>query len=113
MGTIAIGKFYRERTLTGHYAERLMDDYMFKNYSDKEERRDKIIKELLFLAPSHDFQVDFHIAKNMMLPVEEMTSEEFIDTSLLIDNLINAFKQKIICQYVKEDYYLPLFRLYL
>lgn len=113
LGTLKIGKYYRERTLTGHYAETLMYEYMFKNYPDKEERTDNIIGKLLFMSPAHDFQIDFHMAKEMKLPVFEMTSNEFQDTNLLIKILIKGFKNKEICKYIKEGHHLPFFRLYI
>lgn len=112
VGALNIGMFFRERTLTGHYAEVLLDDYMFNGRTDKVEKRNNIIRKLLFECPSHDFHIDYHIAKKWGLPVEEMTTEESDLTKALVSQLRKLEERGIICKYIEKKYKLPFFRLY-
>lgn len=107
-----IGKFYRARTLTGHYAEMLLDDYMFNGFSDKTERRNFIIRQLLFECPTHTFQIDFHMAEKWKLPVEEMEVKESDLTKELVSELRRLTKKGVICKYIGKRYKLPFFILY-
>src|SRR6266567_7956290 len=63
VGALKVGKYFRERTLTGYYAEELLDTYMFANLSDKVERREDLINKLLFNAPAHFFHLDYHLCR--------------------------------------------------
>ena len=43
VGALKVGEYYRTRTLTGHYAEKLLDDYMLAGVPNARGRRDTII----------------------------------------------------------------------
>ncbi|SRR5579885_1808662 len=55
---INVGRYYRERTLTGYYSERLLNDYMFADNADRVNISNRIIRELLFNYPAHEFYLD-------------------------------------------------------
>lgn len=107
-----VGKFFRERTLTGYYAERLLDDYMLANRSNKETLRNSVIGKILFEFPSHEYEMDFHICHTLGLPVKEMELEEFDKTMLLVSILDELTEAEVICRDLEAGYKLPFFRLY-
>lgn len=109
-GAINLGQVFRARTLTGHYAEKLLLDYMLKSDPDKIEKMNTIIATLLFKCPSHDFIIDFHLAKDMELVVDEMEPQESELTKELIDYLRK--KGDIICKYKGEKAYFPFIKLF-
>lgn len=113
VGALNIGKFFRERTLTGHYAEVLLDDYMFATMTDKVEKSINVIRQLLFECPSHEFEIDYHLAKRWDLPVTEMETKESDLTKALVTALKNLEIEGTICKYVESEYKVPFFRLYL
>jgi len=112
VGALNVGYFYRERTITGHYANRLLIDYMLVNKLNKKDLASRIIQTLLFEMPSHNFSMDFHICQEMSLPVEEMADDESDMTKQLVYELTNAAQDGIICREVANNYKLPYFRLY-
>lgn len=112
VGALDVGRFYRERTLTGHYAERLLDDYMFARHPNKVVLRNEIIRKLLFEMPSHHFAMDFHICRAIKLPVEEMSEQESDMTKETISTLDDLTRAELICRDVDKDYKVPFFRLY-
>lgn len=113
VGTLNLGKLFRERTITGYYANTLLKNYMLKNHTDKNERTKEIIQKLLFDAPSHQFSIDYHLAKEWGLEVSEMAEEESNLTKGIINLLREARNKGIICKYIKENYRLPFFKIYL
>ena len=52
VGALQVGKFFRERNVTGFYAKELLGTYMFSNFSDSIERTDDLVQNLLHGAPS-------------------------------------------------------------
>jgi len=44
VGALRVGKYYRERSLTGHYAQILLDAYMFASLPDGKDRRNGVIQ---------------------------------------------------------------------
>lgn len=114
---INIGKFYREKNLTGFYARRLMLDYMFENKLNKKELTDNIIKNILYENPSHDFRMDYNICKMLELPVERMEDKEYKICKKLILKLQELTIANVICMNIDNDddnsnYKLPYIRLY-
>lgn len=107
-----IGKYFRERMMTGHYAQVLLDNYLLAERKDKIEKRKQIINKLLFESPSHDFDIDYHITQEWMMPVGQMTTTESDSTKKLIECLDKLTEDKIICEYVSEGYRMPFFKLY-
>ena len=57
VGALTVGRYYRERTVTGQYAEILLDNYMFKGVSNGLDRRTSVIQHFLFMAPAHEFHL--------------------------------------------------------
>jgi hypothetical protein len=111
--SLNIGRFWRARTLTGYYAEVLLLDYMFVNYPNKEDLKNKIIRALLWEYPTHDFRMDFHICKRLGFPVKEMGVDESDKTKALVDGLKQLAHQGVICRDIGDTYKAPFIRLYL
>jgi hypothetical protein len=107
-----VGLFFRERTLTGHYAKRLLNDYMLRDALNKDHLGDEIVTQLLFEMPSHLFEMDYHILKEIRLPVEEMNEHDSDMAKELVRILDGLTRSQVICKDVSEDYKMPFFRLY-
>lgn len=112
IGAIDIGSFFRERELTKYYAEILLSDYMLKDIPDKQKIIDHIINMMVFKFPSHEFEVDYNIAKRIGLIVENMSIDLSDKTKSLIKLLEEAMQNDLICRYIGDEYRLPFFRLY-
>jgi len=112
VGALNVGRFFRERTLTGHYADRLLKDYMLSGRLNREHLSQEIIRKLLFEMPSHSFEMDYHICKEIGLPVEEMSEQESDITKELITMLEALTRTQTICKDIEKDYKMPFFRLY-
>ncbi len=112
IGAINIGSFFRERELTKYYAEILLSDYMLKDIPDKEKIIDYIIEMMVFKFPSHEFEIDYNIAKRLKLVVENMPIDLSDKTKSLIKLLEEAMENGLICRYMGNRYRLPFFRLY-
>jgi len=112
VGALDVGRFYRERTLTGHYAERLLNDYMFSGQLNREELSNDIISKLLFAMPSHHFEMDYHILKEIKLPVREMPEQESEITKAIVEILEVLTRAQVICRDIGDDYKMPFIRLY-
>lgn len=115
---LGIGSLYRMSKLTGHYAHRLMYDYMFEKHSNKQAMANKIANSLLRQFPSHNFVLDFHMAQNIGLPVREMNEDESDKTKSLVLLLDELTRQEVICRDIGidsegETLKSPFFRLYL
>ena len=112
IGSINIGIFFRERELTKYYAEILLDAYMLNGIPDINEKIKHIVNMLVFKFPSHQFEIDYHIANKIGLVVDEMPTELSDKTKSLIKLLELAKKDEKICKYVGDEYMLPYFRVY-
>ena len=109
---ITVGKYFRERTLTGHYAQELLDNYMFKGVPNSRDRRNRVISGLLFKAPAHEFILDYHLCKNMDLEVKEMSVEESDLTKNVVESLGDLTKSGVICQNLSDSLKMPFIRFY-
>jgi hypothetical protein len=112
VGALNVGRFFRERTLTGHYAFRLLHDYMFGSEPNKKSLSENISNQILFEFPSHDFDMDYHICKELGLPVFEMTETESDKTKSLVNKLDALSENDVICRRITDTYKSPFFRLY-
>ncbi len=115
VGPTNIGRFYREKDLTGHYAQRLMLDYMFQELPDRLTLADEITSKLLTGFPSHDFSLDYHMCKGIRLPVVEMKEKESKSTKALVSLLDTLSEEEIVCQNTERNgtrYKAPFIRLY-
>jgi hypothetical protein len=113
VGALNVGRFFRERTLTGHYAIRLLIDYMFANEANKVSLSQQISNQFLFEFPAHAFDMDYHICREIGLPVFEMDENESDMTKCLVNKLDELSENGIICQRITDKYKSPFFRLYL
>jgi hypothetical protein len=115
---LGVGTLYRVKDLTGHYAFRLMYDYMFSEHSNRQVIAQKITDSLLREFPSHSFILDYHMSDLTGLPVKEMNEEESEKTKALVDFLDQLVIQGAICGDIgmsEEDGEIlksPFFRLY-
>lgn len=109
---LKVGKYFRERTLTGHYAEELLDTYMFGRVPNSEDRRNRVINGLLFRAPAHEFHLDYHLCKKMELEVKEMSVDESDLTKSIVELLRDLTKSGIICQNLSDSLKMPFIRFY-
>lgn len=100
---LGIGSLYRTSSLTGHYAHRLMYDYMFSEHSNREVMAQNIASQILQMFPSHAFILDYHMAFLLGLPVKEMNEEESEKTKSLVNLLDNLATRGIICRDIGQD----------
>ena len=112
VGALTVGRYYRERTVTGQYAEILLDHYMFNGVSDGLDRRNGVIKHFLFLAPAHEFHLDYGLCSTWHLDVEQMSTVESDLTKKVVNLLRIATSNGIICQRLNNDVRMPFIRLY-
>ena len=109
VGAMQVGKYYRERMLTGHYAETLLDSYMFSGCTDKAQRRKDVIQKFLFGAPAHDFHLDYHLCADWRLRVEEMpTTESDLAKGVLLQ-LNELASAGVICENLSHSQRFPYF----
>jgi hypothetical protein len=107
VGALRVGKYYRERSLTGHYAQILLDMYMFAEVSDGKDRRNDVIRDFLYGAPAHEFHLDFHLCRNWRLNVERMKTTESDVTKQVVDTLDAATDEGLICRKLNRDIRMP------
>ena len=112
VGPMQVGKYYRERGLTGQYAETLLDSYMFANHADREQRRKDVIRKFLFGAPAHDFHLDYHLCTEWGLEVKEMPTVESDLTKEVLFRLNALVSQGMICENLSHRDRLPYFGWY-
>lgn len=112
VGPLQVGKFFRERTLTGHYAQELLDTYMFAGLSDGADRRNNVIQHFLNRAPAHDFHVDYHLCSRWGLKVAEMETTESDLAKGVTTTLNELMEVGLICKPVSGRRREPFFRLY-
>jgi hypothetical protein len=112
VGALQVGKFFRERMLTGHYAEQLLDKYMFRAALDGHDRRNSVINNFLRRAPSHEFHLDYHMCLAWGLDVAEMTTGESDLAKGVTTTLNELVDARIICPNISGHRRLPFFKLY-
>ncbi len=112
VGALDIGRYYRARTLAGHYAEELLDRYMFAGKPNAKGRRNKVISNLLFQAPSHQFHLDYHMGSNLGLVISEMSTDESDATKSVISTLNQFAYSGVICQNITDDKKMPFIAFY-
>ena len=88
-----IADTYRESRVAGRHAKMLLQQYMLQNSS--EETISAVLEQLTTQAPSHDWRIDYHIAKEIGLKVKRMDEE----TSDMTKNL----SKQILCEFVTGD----------
>jgi hypothetical protein len=112
VGALQVGKFFRERNVTGFYAKELLGTYMFSNFPDRVERTDDLVQNLLHGAPSHYFHLDYHLCKNWKVVIEEMCSQESDLAKKVVEELENLTTSGVICQRLSRKRRMPFFGFY-
>ncbi len=112
VGALRVGKYYRERSLTGHYAQILLDAYMFADALDGKDRGANVINRFLFGAPAHEFHLDFHLCKNWHLNVQRMPTVEYDETVKVVDYLDAMTDKGIICHKLNRAIRMPFIHFY-
>lgn len=112
VGALKVGEYYRARTLTGHYAQELLDSYMLADTPNAVGRRDQIIRQLLFEKPSHDFHLDYHMCQEAGLKVTQMGSSESDATKEVVRTLQRLARREQICLPLTDNLRLPFIAFY-
>ena len=112
VSALQVGKYFRERMLTAHYAEELLDTYMFPKFADAKERRDDIVRNFLFGAPSHQFHIDYHLCTRWRLPVEEMPTAESVLVKKAVEKMNDLAGSGMICARLSRYQQMPFFQFY-
>jgi len=112
VGAMEVGKYYRERNLTGLYAQTLLDAYMFAGFLDKEQRRKDVIAHFLFGAPAHEFHLDYHLCSDWGLQAVEMPTEESDLAKDVLKELHGLAGLQTICGHLSNQERLPYFGWY-
>ncbi len=107
VGALRVGEYYRARTLTGHYAEELLDSYMLAGKPNIKGRRDLIIRSLLFGKPAHQFHLDYHMCCAAGLEVGEMDTSESDTTKDAVRTLARLSRAERICLPITDDLQQP------
>lgn len=109
---LQVGKFFRERVLTGHYAEELLDSYMFPPFKDALDRRNRVVHNFLFASPAHEFHIDYHLCRKWGLAVEEMPTVESDFAKSILDKLHGLASGNTICPRLSRYSRLPFSNFY-
>jgi hypothetical protein len=112
IGALSVGKYFRERNLTGNYAQELLDSYMLPSHLDAKHRSQSLVHNFLFGAPSHHFHLDYHLCRKLGLVVHEMSTDEFDRAKRCIEVLESLAESSVICQRISPALRLPFFRFY-
>jgi len=81
---IDLGSFYRNSTISVLYSVKLMTNYLFSDLKNRHEKAAEIAHKLTNDIPAHDFVLDYHMCKDIGLPVDELRE----DVSDMIRNIV-------------------------
>lgn len=112
IGALKVGKYFRERTLTGHYAEELLSGYMFRTRPDREFCCREVISNFLFGAPGHDVHLDLRLARRWGLAVEQMATRESDFVKSVVEVLDQLAGNQAICKRVSGNERQPFVAFY-
>lgn len=107
VGALNIGRFYRERTVTGEYARVLLEDYMVRDEHNMATLVNGALQKFLYEAPAHEFHMDFHLLRRIGLPVVESSVQESDISRAVVDLLRDAAEAQIVCRPMSEYYSMP------
>lgn len=110
---LEVGDIFRSRTLTAHYADKLLTDYMFGDLppNHKKEQKNYVINQLVFGFPTHEFEIDYNIAKDLRLHVSKLSTTESNLAESIIDILNVETENGNICRYLGEDLRMPYYQI--
>jgi hypothetical protein len=112
VGALQVGKYFRERVLTGFYAEELLGKYMFGKHLDKQERWRHVIENFLMGAPGHEVHLDYHLSRKWGLEVCEMRTEESDLAKTVAATLEELARHQVICSWLSRSERMPLIQFY-
>jgi hypothetical protein len=112
VGAMEIGKYYRERNLTGRYAQTLLDSYMFAGFLNRDQRRKDVITHFLFGAPAHEFHLDYHLCSDWGVEAVEMPTDESDLAKDVLKELLDLADSQTICKHLSNTERLPYFGWY-
>lgn len=104
---MTVGKYFRERTITGYYAEILLDSYMFKGVPDAKRKRISVIRHLLFEAPSHQLHMDYHLCLSRGLVVKQLHTDISVLCKNIVDELDKLTQEGLICNGLSQTAHIP------
>lgn len=113
---INIGALYRRSEITGRYAKRLLTDYMFRSHPNRDRTSESIATRLVKDFPSHGFALDFHMCRDLGLPVGEAPDAISDNGKRIVEALGELTVKGVICRDVGNrrgrTYKAPFIRLY-
>lgn len=112
VGALQLGKFYRERLLTGHYAEELLGTFMFGKRLDRGDRCNRVITNFLLGAPGHEVHLDLGLAAKWGLVVEGMETEESDLAKGVASTLEQLAAAEVICPWLPRSERMPFIAYY-
>ncbi|MBV9178889.1 MAG: hypothetical protein JO297_17820 [Nitrososphaeraceae archaeon] len=111
-----VGRIYRERKLSAHYSQRLLETYMFKDHPQAQKIAQHIFTSLVVGFPDHHCNMDYNMCKNLGLKAEKMSDEEYDASRDIIMSLNRSVEKGLICNEVEgeeqEGHIEPFIRLY-
>ena len=112
VGALDLGYLFRNRELASEYSRVLLLEYMLKGQHDADSICEKTIRGFLHRAPSHEFHMDFHLARKFGLPVHEMSTRESDAAKAVVRSLREGAKNNVICKPLRPDYSAPFIQSY-
>ena len=112
VGALKIGEYFRERLLTANYAQVLLDSYMFRGLPNAIDRRRDVIDKMVHSSPSHQFIMDFHIARNASLTVQQLDTVTSDLIKAVVNHLDDLTAQGLICLNLADEYKMPFIKFY-
>ena len=107
VGALNVGKFYRERELTGEYAKQLLTGALFAGAKAKD--AEPVVRHFLFGAPAHAFHMDSKMCRARGLPIQDMTTEESDQAKEIVMALQELTLAGIICKKINQKRRAPFF----
>lgn len=107
VGALKVGQYYRARTLTGHYAQELLERYMLSGVPNGQGIAGRIVHDLLFAKPVHEFHLDYSLCEQLGLVVREMGSNESDAARMVIEVLDRLAVGGRICPPIDNTIRLP------
>ncbi len=95
-----LGELFRMRGLSEYHSRILLANYMFKNEPNRGEIVEYITNKLTKDTPSHDFEIDYHMARGIGLKVKPMDRKIYKLARDLLTICGNLKRRGIICQHV-------------
>jgi hypothetical protein len=112
VGALKIGEYFRERLLTANYAQVLLDSYMFRGQPNAADRRRDVIEKMVHRSPSHQYFMDFHIARAASLTVRQLDTQTSDLAKRVVAHLDDLTAQGVICLNLADEYKMPFIRFY-